>query len=197
MLLSDMLVIITFMFINMVLGDTQIAYDIDNIECASSNHINNMEACTHWRNGMKYRNMQHIFCKPIILQDTDTTGFQCTPAIVDYDGTMIYVKFTQSEQSRQSDAHVNPAIKVFVDYRGVSNTVQMFWSSVCICIMSLACACAYVNDNEYRSFSYRHPSRSLNRERDNYLLTGLIMGNGISSRRYRRSNITGGWGVIR
>ena len=162
MLLSDMLVIITFMFINMVLGDTQIAYDINNIECASSNHINNIEACTHWRNGMKYRNMQHIFCKPIILQDTDTTGFQCTPAFVDYDGTMIYVKFIQSDQSRQFEStHTSPTIKVLVDYRGISNAVQMFWSSVCICIMSLACACACVNDNEYYSYLYRHPFSSL------------------------------------
>jgi len=187
-----------FMFINMfitVVAGTQIAYDIDTMECASSNHLNDGEACRWWRLGMKYRNMQHIFCKPIILHETNANGFQCTPTIVDYDGTMIYLQFTQVNLND----NVKPNIKVLIDYKGASIAVQQFWSIVGICIGISICVCACMHNDDQSYTSYRHHRSDRRRYSDGSysggsFASGMLLGN-LMSRGRRRTNATGGWGV--
>ena len=168
--------LLCFIMIQIIAAQTQIAYSVDKIECKSSTSMTDTEACDHWRKAMKFRKMEYVVCKEIILADSKENGLVCTPTIVDYDGTMVYVDFFKEHEG----------ISANVNYTGLSLKQKFIFDLVLLLLLfiCLGTACTCENDHYPQNSRFVHGA-----------LCGALMSRAARSR--SRSNRTGGWGVAR
>ncbi len=166
-----------------------IAYSIDEIGCASSNRLSDIEACKKWRAAAKNNNIGHIFCKRIWLSVAEglERRLTCTPAIMNYHDTIIYLQFV--ELGLKANGGQN--LQVLVNYTGMSDLEHFIWTMfgiiVFFALIALVCLCD-VESAPPRRYE-RHDGAS-------NFTNGLIIGNAWgSSGSRRRTPSTGGWSV--
>jgi len=192
--------ILSIILMGVVLGqkpdDRPIAYDLNNIECESGNSLSNVEACKRWREGLAYNNIHHIFCKPIWLVNSEShqeKRLTCTPTIINYDDTMIYVKFIELGTDQLTGTQ---KLKVSVSYTGLSMTESGAAALIMLLLFIVIIMCLCYCDSELTD---HRPIRGYNRgyeSNGSNFIYGYILANMLnrgSSR--RRGQSTGGWAV--